>query len=111
MGADIYDWDRVHGRGSYDELVKASQPPKPVAEREGDVATVFVGIQYHNGAVRQFTAHRPLDFVLAPGEGSNEASLGPGMASATRKEPRIMVAFEGNPDAGGVEVHQEGAVP
>lgn len=79
--------------------------------REGDVATVFIGVQYHNGAVRQFTAQRPLDFVLAPAAGSAEASLAPGMAAAERKEPRIMVAFEGNPDAGGVQVHQEGVAP
>ena len=79
--------------------------------REGDVATVFIGIQYHNGAVQQLTAQRPLDFTLAIDAGSNEASLSPGIAVASRKEPRIMVAFEGNPDAGGVEGHKEGLVP
>jgi hypothetical protein len=79
--------------------------------REGRVATLFVGIVYDNDAVYQLTVHRPLDFVLAVDAGSNEASLMPGMAGAGRREPRVMVAFEGNPDAGGVEVHQEGAAP
>ena len=78
--------------------------------REGHVRTLFVGIVYDNDAVRQFTVQRPLDFVLAIDEGSNAASLVPRVAAGAR-EPRIAIQFEGNPDAGGVEVHSEGVAP
>ena len=79
--------------------------------REGDVRTLFVGIVYNNDAVYQMTVHRPLDFKFALDAGQNAASLAPGMASESRREPRGMIVFEGNPDAGGVEVHQEGVAP
>lgn len=103
----------VGHRGTQDQgrtrIVNQPVPQSPVS-RESGVATVFVGIQYENGAVRHFTAQKPLGFALAVDEGANEASLG-GLASEDRREPRIMVTFEGNPDAGGVEGFMKGTPP
>lgn len=79
--------------------------------REGDVRTLFIGIVYKNDAVYQMTMHRPLDFKFALDAGQNAASLAPGMASESRREPRGLIMFEGNPDADGVQVHQEGEAP
>lgn len=75
------------------------------------MATVFIGVKYKNGAVRQYTAQDPLGFVIAVEEGRNTAGLPRGMTSASRREPRVGLFFEGNPAAGGVEVHAEGAPP
>ena len=34
MGADIYDWDRVHGRGSYAKMANAQDIPGWAEEQE-----------------------------------------------------------------------------
>ena len=86
-------------------------PVRTPARPELEVKRVQVIFTYVNDAVREITANLPLDARLAILPAENTAGLGPGMASEQRKEPRIGVFFEGNPDAGGVEVHAEGVVP
>jgi len=110
MGADIYDWDRVNGAGSYAQMVRAGQPSSP-ARPQHDVEQVFIRIQYENGAVREYTADRPLRLQFAVAASEDPAGLGPGLESEEKKEPRLGVFFDGNPDAGGIQVHSEGVAP
>jgi hypothetical protein len=57
---------------------------------------VTLRVEYPNGAYRQFTAGQPVGYVLRVQE------------SGTPGEPLITARFAGNPDAGGMQVSQEG---
>lgn len=72
---------------------------------------VNVVIRYANGAAREYLAYWPLNFRFAVAAGEDQARLGPGLESGERKEPRLGVFFDGNPDAGGIQVHSEGVAP
>jgi hypothetical protein len=86
-------------------------PVRTPARPELDVAQVFIRIQYVNGAVREYTAAEPLQFRFAVAASDAVAGLGPGIEAEDRKEPRLGVFFDGNPDAGGIQVHSEGVAP
>ena len=88
------------------------KPPQPTpGQPEHDVEQVFIRIQYENGAVREYTADWPLRFQFASAASEDPAGLGPGLESEEKKEPRLGVFFDGNPDAGGIQVHSEGVAP
>jgi hypothetical protein len=72
---------------------------------------VFIRVQYANGAVREYTADQPLSFRFAIAASEAAAGLGPGLESDEKKEPRLGVFFDGNPDTGGIQVHSEGVAP
>jgi hypothetical protein len=74
------------------------------------VTRVVVRIEYADGAFRQFSALWPAPCLLIPGMTEEEAGLSPGMRNPDRKEPLIGLVFGGNPQAGGVQVHQEGVL-
>lgn len=77
-----------------------------------DVATVFLGVVYVNGAIRQITVTEPLDWLFAVESSGRPADgLAPGLDGAGKMEPRFLVTFSGNPATGGAEVHSEGVVP
>ena len=86
-------------------------PARTPAQPELDVAQVFIRIQYANGAVREYTARQPLAFRFAVAESDHQAGLGPGLEAEGKREPRLGVFFDGNPDAGGIQVHSEGVTP
>lgn len=79
----------------------------PIQHEDGTVVSadpvpvrVTVRLEFATGAHREFTADQPADFAfaIAPSDGK------------TRSEPRIALMFAGNPDAGGIQVHQEGVI-
>jgi hypothetical protein len=72
---------------------------------------VFIRVQYANGAVREYTAEQPLSFRFAIAASEAVAGLGPGLKSDEKREPRLGVFFDGNPDTGGIQVHSEGVAP
>lgn len=77
-----------------------------------DVATLFLGIVFVNGAVRQITVSEPLDWLFAVEDsGRPAAGLAPGLDGSAKMEPRFLVGFSGNPGAGGAQVHAEGTPP
>jgi len=75
----------VHGDGTV-------EPAGP------DPSRVVLLVEYPGGAFREFTAAWPLEwrFAVAPSDGK------------PRSEPKIALMFAGNPDAGGIQVRQEG---
>jgi hypothetical protein len=60
---------------------------------------VILRIEYPNGAVREFTADRPLEYTLAIEE------------SRIPRQPRIIATFAGNPDTDGICGHSAGMLP
>lgn len=86
-------------------------PVREPARPEPDVAQVNVVIRYANGAAREYLAYWPLNFRFAVAESENAAGLGAGLESEEKREPRLGVFFDGNPDTGGIQVHSEGVAP
>lgn len=62
---------------------------------------VVLRVEWANGAVREFTAVSPLEYQFAAAPSDD----------LPRSEPKLMVVFAGNPEAGGIQVHSEGVAP
>lgn len=76
--------------------------PGEAAGEDGGPAVTHLGVfmGYDNGAVREYTVMQPAGCVLV--HLNKDAPEG--------TEPRLAVVFTGNPEAGGVQVHQEGVI-
>jgi hypothetical protein len=71
-----------------------------VVSTEPEPSLIVLRMEWPGGAYREYTVRQPLEFTfaVAPSGGNG------------RSEPKIALMFAGNPQAGGVQVRQEGAV-
>ena len=81
----------------------------PVVD-ENPAVKLFVRVEKANGAWQEITALHPEPFLLEIGPKEEAAGLPAGIADPDRKEPLIAILFGGNPQAGGIQVHQEGVL-
>jgi hypothetical protein len=63
---------------------------------DSEALRIVLLVEYANGAYREYTAEKPLDFHLGVGRTYEGA------------EPRIVAAFAGNPAEGGITVSAAG---